>query len=75
MHPFTIVKDSGFKCLMKMGHPNQYIPSHVTIFHDVREVFKNACKHIAKMIQVGVMMLKCDPLTSTYLSCKNMREC
>jgi hypothetical protein len=75
MRPFTIVEDLGFKCLMKTGRPEKYIPSRVTVSRDVREVFKNARKRIAKTLQVGAMMLKYDPLTSTYLSCRNMREC
>jgi hypothetical protein len=56
MHLFSIIEDRGFKYLMKTGCPDQYIPSHFTVSHDLREVFINAHKHIAKMLQVMITM-------------------
>ncbi|EDQ98064.1 uncharacterized protein LACBIDRAFT_313052 [Laccaria bicolor S238N-H82] len=31
MCPFSIVEDHGFRCLMKTGRPEYYLPSHSTI--------------------------------------------
>ncbi|EDQ99622.1 uncharacterized protein LACBIDRAFT_316310 [Laccaria bicolor S238N-H82] len=31
MRPFSIVEDHGFRCLMKTGRPEYYLPSHSTI--------------------------------------------
>ena len=36
---------------MKMGRPEYYIPSPATVSHDVKQVFVNACKRIARMLQ------------------------
>ncbi|KAJ7281689.1 hypothetical protein C8J57DRAFT_1433533 [Mycena rebaudengoi] len=35
-HPFSIVKDCGFRKLMKIGRPAQYIPDPSTVLRDVR---------------------------------------
>ena len=51
--PFKIVKDWGFQLLMKMGRPAYQTPLPQTVFCDVRNVFINVCKHIAKMLQVS----------------------
>jgi hypothetical protein len=53
LHQFTIVEDWGFKSLMKTGRPEYYIPSKSTVSHDVRLVFANVRKHMAKMMQVS----------------------
>jgi hypothetical protein len=53
LRPFNIVKDRGFNSLMKMGRPGYYIPSPSTVSHDVRLVFANARKCMAKMLQVS----------------------
>jgi hypothetical protein len=53
MRPFSIVEDPGFRCLMKTGRPEYYLPSHSTVSRDVREVFKRVRKRIAKMLQVS----------------------
>ncbi|KIM65634.1 hypothetical protein SCLCIDRAFT_112336, partial [Scleroderma citrinum Foug A] len=37
--PYSIVKDRGFKSLMKTGRLECYIPSPLTISHDVKLVF------------------------------------
>jgi len=36
---------------MKTGRPEYYIPSLATVSHDVKKVFANARKRIAKMLQ------------------------
>jgi hypothetical protein len=51
--PFKIVKDRRFQTLMKTGRPEYHIPSPETVSRDVRNVFVNARKHIAKMLQVS----------------------
>lgn len=50
--PFQIVKDRGFRCLMKTGRPGCYIPSPETISKDVKQVFANVRQRIAQMLQV-----------------------
>jgi hypothetical protein len=49
--PFNIVKDHGFQTLMKTGRPQCYIPSPSTVSRDVKQVFANARKRMAKMLQ------------------------
>jgi hypothetical protein len=49
--PFNIVNDRGFQCLMKTGRPEYYIPSPSTVSRDVKQVFVNVHKCIAKMLQ------------------------
>jgi hypothetical protein len=53
LRPFTIVEDQGFKSLMKTGRPEYYIPSKSTVSRDVRLVFANVRKYMAKMMQVS----------------------
>jgi hypothetical protein len=53
--PFKVVSDRGFQSLMKTGRLGYYIPSPVTISRDVKKVFANARKRIAKMLQVSVI--------------------
>jgi len=36
---------------MKTGRPECYIPSPTTVSHDVKKVFANTQRHIAKMLQ------------------------
>jgi hypothetical protein len=45
------VKDQGFQHLMKTGRPDYYIPSPTTVSQDVKRVFANVQKYIAKMLQ------------------------
>ena len=54
LRPFKIVEDRGFhdQKLMKTGRPEYYLPSPSTVSRDVRLVFVNARKRIAKMPQV-----------------------
>jgi hypothetical protein len=51
-HPFQIVNDREFQSLMKTGRPGYWIPSAETVSHDVKMVFLNVQKCIAKMLQV-----------------------
>ena len=50
--PDKIVKDRGFQLLMKTGRPGYHIPSPETVSRDVKMVFVNVRKRIAKMLQV-----------------------
>jgi hypothetical protein len=63
MQPFNIIKDRGFQCLMKTGRPGLYIPSPMTISHDVKEVFIRSRQRISKMLRV-----RHDPSTCTNYS-------
>ncbi|KAK0457625.1 uncharacterized protein EV420DRAFT_1620887 [Desarmillaria tabescens] len=36
LHPFNIVKDHRFLCLMKTGHPSYYLPHPTTVSCDVK---------------------------------------
>ncbi|KAJ7832683.1 hypothetical protein B0H14DRAFT_2364670 [Mycena olivaceomarginata] len=49
--PFSIVKDRGFRKLMKTGRPTQYIPDPSTVSRDVRRVFARVRGRIAKLLQ------------------------
>jgi hypothetical protein len=53
--PFKVVSDRGFQSLMKTRRPGYYTPSPVTVSRDVKKVFANARKRIAKMLQVSVI--------------------
>ncbi len=53
LHPFNIVSDHGFNCLMKTGHPGYCIPLPSTVGHNVKSVFAWVQKQIAKMLQVS----------------------
>jgi hypothetical protein len=54
IRPASIIEDSGFKVLMKTGHPHYKILSRFTVAWDVHEVFKRMKARIAKMLQVSV---------------------
>lgn len=58
MRPFSIVKDEGFKTLMKTGRPNHYIPKRRTVARDVKQVFKKTRKRIQKMLKVRPISCK-----------------
>ena len=49
----NIVSDRGFQCLMKTGRLDYYIPHPLTVSRDTWLVFINACKQIAKILQVS----------------------
>ena len=49
--PFYIVSNHGFQSLMKTGRPECYILSPATVSLDVKKVFANMRRHIAKMLQ------------------------
>ena len=53
LHPFNIVKDHGFNHLMKTRHPNYCIPSPSMVGHDVKNIFVQVWKQIAKLLQVS----------------------
>jgi hypothetical protein len=53
LRPFKTVSDRGFKSLMKMGRPEYYLPSPSTVSRDVRLVFANVRKRMAKLMQVS----------------------
>ncbi|KAJ7851688.1 hypothetical protein B0H14DRAFT_2355194 [Mycena olivaceomarginata] len=48
--PFSIVKDCGFRKLMKTRHPTQYIPDPSIVLRDIRQVFARVCGQIAKLL-------------------------
>ena len=50
--PFQIINDHRFQSLMKTGRPDYHIPSMQTISCDVKCVFIQVRKCIAKMLQV-----------------------
>ena len=52
--------------MMKMGRPEYYIPSPVTVLCDVKMVFVNTWKRIAKMLQEhdGALSFATDAWTS-----------
>jgi hypothetical protein len=49
--PFKIVEDRGFQSLMKTGRPEYHILCVTTISQDVKKVFVNICRQMAKMLQ------------------------
>jgi hypothetical protein len=49
--PFGIVSNHRFQSLMKTGRPEYCIPSPATVSCDIKMVFANAQKQIAKMLQ------------------------
>jgi hypothetical protein len=51
--PFEVVANRGFQSLMKTGRPEYYIPSPTTVSRDVKKVFANVRKRMAKMLQVS----------------------
>lgn len=63
---FEIVWDRGFQCLMKTGRPEYYIPLPSTVSCDVKLVFINVRKRIAKMLQTydGELNFATDTWTS-----------
>lgn len=52
LRPFELIGDRGFKCLMKTGQPEYYLPHPSTILHDVRLVFVQTRRRVTKMLQV-----------------------
>ncbi|PPQ83573.1 hypothetical protein CVT26_004003 [Gymnopilus dilepis] len=51
VRPFSIVKDRGFKCLMKTGRPEYYIPSPTTVARDTRQIFARSRQRIASILR------------------------
>ena len=56
MHPFSIVEDNGFCCIMKTGRPEYYLPSHSTLSWDVRKVFKRGGLYTPQCFPYGFHM-------------------
>ncbi len=55
--PFELIGDRGFKCLMKTGRPEYYLPHPSTVSHDVRLVFVQTSRRVAKILQVRSLIL------------------
>jgi hypothetical protein len=53
-HPFAIVKDHGFKELMKTGRPEYRLPSPATVARDVKQVFVSMRSLVATKLKVIV---------------------
>lgn len=53
VRPFSIVKDRGFKSLMKTGRPEYYLPSQSTVARDARQVFVSSRQRVASILQVS----------------------
>jgi hypothetical protein len=51
LRPFQIVKDRGFRCLMKTGRPEIYIPSPEMISRDVRLIYTRTHERLAQILQ------------------------
>jgi hypothetical protein len=66
LRPLSIVEDPAFHSLMKTGRPEYYIPSRFTVSRDVKTVFVNARKHIARILQEhdGALNFATDAWTS-----------
>jgi hypothetical protein len=56
MRLMSIIKDKGFKTLMKTGCPNYKLPKQVTIARDVKQVFMKTKKRVAKHLQVRIFI-------------------
>ena len=56
MRPLSIVKDDGFKMLMKTGRPNYKLPKRMTVARDVKHVFRKTKKRVKKLLQVSVFV-------------------
>jgi hypothetical protein len=68
LRPFKIVSDRGFKCLMKTGRPDYYLPSPSTVSRDVRLVFVNVRKRMSKMMKVSNKQL--NEIRNRLTSCQ-----
>ena len=64
MRPLSIVKDDGFKTLMKTGRPNYKIPKRMTVARDVKHVFKNTKKRVKKLLRVSNFIGNLSSLTT-----------
>jgi hypothetical protein len=56
--PFVIVKDRGFKSLMKTGRPEYRLPSPATVARDVKHVFVNMRSQLAAKLKVTFRMTR-----------------
>jgi hypothetical protein len=55
--PFAIVKDHGFKELMKTSRPEYRLPSPVTIAQDVKQVFVSTRSLVATKLKVILLTI------------------
>ncbi|TFY69695.1 hypothetical protein EVJ58_g269 [Rhodofomes roseus] len=51
MRPFNIIKDRGFNCLMKMGHPEYRLPLPTTVGRNICKVYEHMAGHVAQMLK------------------------
>jgi hypothetical protein len=56
--PFAIVKDRGFKDLMKTGRPEYRLPSPATVARDVKHVFVNIRYILAAKLRVNLLTIR-----------------
>jgi hypothetical protein len=56
-HPFAIVKDHGFKELIKTSHPEYRLPSPVTVAQDVKQVFVSMRSLVATKLKVILLTI------------------
>ncbi|KAF8805659.1 hypothetical protein BYT27DRAFT_7026528, partial [Phlegmacium glaucopus] len=65
-HTQHTTSEARFQSLMKTGRPGYHIPSLEMVLRDVKTVFVNVCKHIAKMLQEyeGALSFAMDAWTS-----------
>ncbi len=54
-HPFMIVKDRGFRDLMKTGCPEYQLLSPVTIAQAMKHVFVSMQSHLAAKLKVKLL--------------------
>ena len=54
-HPFAIVKDRGFRELIKTGHPEYWLPSPATVSRDVKHVFVSMRSLVASKLKVSLL--------------------
>ena len=72
--PFEIVNDRGFHSLMKTGRPEYRLPSPSTVSQNVKSVFLNVRKRIAKTLQVGISSYCSTPTENSPGLTRNIRK-
>ena len=50
-HPFNIVNDNGFQCLMKTGRPEYYLPKPAVVSCDVQKAFVQVQQKLVEKVQ------------------------
>jgi hypothetical protein len=64
--PFVIVKDRGFRSLMKTGRPEYRLPSPATVSRDVKHVFIGMRAQLAANLKVNLLSSPNPMLTLTH---------